>query len=356
MATAGRSGQQQVNQMDQSQESIKRTDRFRDQQSRGRRSRAVQSRDRLQRGGLLKMDEQKLARGLGWFSIGLGIAEVAAPHAIAKFLGVREDRRGLIRLLGLREIGSGVGILSQRRPAEGVWSRVGGDALDLGLLTAAFLSPNSNKTRVAAATAAVMGVTALDVMTAAQLSRSTHRGDIPVKESIIINRSPEEVYQFWREVENLPRFMYHLESVKVIDRNRSHWIAKGPLGARVEWDAEVTEERPNELIAWRSLPDSDIDNSGLVRFESAPGGRGTVVTAVIRYSPPGGALGATVAKLLGREPGQQVRDDLRRFKQIMEVGEVVQSDASIHSMPHSAQPPEELPARARSATAGRPRS
>jgi len=109
------------------------------------------------------------------------------------------------------------------------------------------------------------------------------------------------------------------------------------------------------MIAWRSLPDSDVDNSGVVRFERAPSGRGTMVRAEIRYSPPGGRLGAGVAKLLGEEPGQQVRDDLRRFKQIMEVGEVVQSDSSIHWMPHPAQPPAEPPARARGATAGRSR-
>jgi len=195
------------------------------------------------------MNGQKLARGLGWFSIGLGIAELAAPQAIAKLVGVRDNRRGLIRLLGLREIGHGVGILSQRRPVESVWSRVGGDGVDLACLTAAFRSPDSKKSRVAAATAAVLGVTALDLMTAQQLSgqrsRSTSRGDIPVRESIIINRSPEEVYQFWRDFENLPSFMYHLEFVKVIDRNRSHWVAKAPLGTTVEWDAEITEDRPN---------------------------------------------------------------------------------------------------------------
>jgi len=305
------------------------------------------------------MNEQQLARGLGWFSIGLGVAELAAPQAIAKLVGVQGKHRGLIRLLGLREIGHGIGILSQRRPVGGVWSRVGGDGLDLACLTAAFLSPDSKKSRVAAATAAVLGVTALDLMTAQQLSgqrgRSTSRGDTPVRASVIINRSPEEVYRFWREFENLPRFMYHLESVRVIDQNRSHWVAKAPLGMTVEWDAEITEERPNELIAWRSLPNSDVDNSGMVRFEPAPSGRGTLVRAVIRYSPPGGALGAGLAKLLGEEPGQQAQDDLRRFKQIMEVGEVVQSDASIHWMPHPAQPPEEPLTRARGATAGRSR-
>jgi uncharacterized membrane protein len=284
-----------------------------------------------------------LARFLGWFSIGLGVTEVAAPGFIAKVVGVRPDNSGLIRMLGLREIGHGVGILSQRKPTEGVWSRVGGDAIDLAFLGAALVSPNSKKSRVVAASAAVLGVTALDLMCAERLSSDkglTGGSAIQTTKTITINRSPDEVYNFWRNLENLSSFMYHLESVQSMGGNRSHWVARGPAGVRVEWDAEITEDRPGELIAWRSLEGSDVDNSGRVEFEPAPGGRGTILRVNIQYNPPGGAIGAGIAKLLGKEPGQQVQDDLRRFKQIMETGEVVQSDASIHSLPHPAQPPQ----------------
>ena len=144
---------------------------------------------------------------------------------------------------------------------------------------------------------------------------------IKVEKSITINRSPEELYRFWRNFENLPSFMNHLESVKTTDAIRSHWVAKAPAGRSVEWDAEVYNEKENELIAWRSLEGADVDNAGSVRFEPATGGRGTVVRVTLKYDPPGGALGALVAKLFGEEPSQQIEEDLRRFKQVMEAGE-----------------------------------
>jgi len=182
------------------------------------------------------------------------------------------------------------------------------------------------------------------------LGRSVEKQDISlVQKSLVINHSPEELYRFWHNFENLPRFMYHLESVQPTGDRRSHWVVKGPAGTMVEWDAEITEDRPNELIAWRSLEGSDVNNQGVVRFERAPGNRGTIVRVEIEYNPPGGIIGATIAKLFGKEPGQQVQDDLRRFKQLIETGEVVQSDASIHWAPHPAQPP----ARVRGAAAGR---
>jgi uncharacterized membrane protein len=147
--------------------------------------------------------------------------------------------------------------------------------------------------------------------------------------SCIVNRSPEEVYTFWRRFENLPRFMKHLESVNDLGNGRSHWVAKGPAGMSVEWDATIIADVPNEVITWRSLEGSDVDNAGAVRFQAAPGGRGTIVKVNIQYNPPAGVIGATIAKLFGEEPEQQLDDDLRRFKQVMEVGEVVVSDATL---------------------------
>jgi uncharacterized membrane protein len=123
--------------------------------------------------------------------------------------------------------------------------------------------------------------------------------------------------------------MRHLESVKVTGEGRSHWVAKGPAGSSVEWDAEVTEDRPNELIAWRSLEGSEVYNAGSVRFEDATGKRGAIVTVEIDYNPPGGLIGVVAAKLFGEEPYGQLQDDLRRFKQVIEVGEVVLSDATL---------------------------
>jgi uncharacterized membrane protein len=144
---------------------------------------------------------------------------------------------------------------------------------------------------------------------------------IKVDQTVTINKSREELYRFWRNLENLPRFMRHLESVR-LQGNRSHWVAKGPLGTHVEWDAETYNENPNEMIAWRSLEGADVDSTGSVHFTPAPAGRGTEVRVVLKYNPPAGKLGAAVAKLFGEEPQQQIRDDLRRFKQLMETGEI----------------------------------
>ena len=167
---------------------------------------------------------------------------------------------------------------------------------------------------------------------------------IEARATITVDKALEEVYWFWHDFENLPRFMAHLESVRVTGEGRSHWRAKGPAGRAVEWDAEIVEERPDELIAWRSLAGADVDNSGYVRFTPAPGGRGTEVRVELRYAPPGGSAGAAVAKLLGSEPGQQVLDDLRRFKQVLETGEVVRSDA-LPEGENLARLPKQRPAR-----------
>jgi uncharacterized membrane protein len=152
---------------------------------------------------------------------------------------------------------------------------------------------------------------------------SVQRGEgIKVEQSVTVNRPVEEVYRFWRNFENLPRFMDHLESVTVIDETRSHWVAKGPVGAKVDWEAAIHNEIDNELIAWRSLPDSDVNNAGSVHFAPLGDGSSTEIRVVLSYEPPAGKLGATVAKLLGEEPSKQIEDDLRRFKQVMEAAEV----------------------------------
>ncbi len=142
-----------------------------------------------------------------------------------------------------------------------------------------------------------------------------------VEKSVTINRTPEELYGFWRNFRNLPRFMKHLADVRITGDNRSHWVAKAPAGTTVQWEAEIYNEKENELIAWRSLEGADVDNAGSVRFEADPSGRGTVVRVALKYDPPGGRLGKIVAKLFGEAPDQQVEDDLNRFKRLMEVGD-----------------------------------
>lgn len=143
---------------------------------------------------------------------------------------------------------------------------------------------------------------------------------VKVEETITVMRSPQELYAFWRDVENLPRIMSHLESVTSIDDRRSHWVAKGPLGVPMEWDAEIITERDNELIGWRSLKGSTVDTAGSVHFTRLPGNAGTQVRVVLKYDPPTGQAGAAIARLFGQAPEQQIREDLRRFKQMMEAG------------------------------------
>ena len=158
-----------------------------------------------------------------------------------------------------------------------------------------------------------------------------HKHGIKIERSVTIKKSPEELYKFWRDFDNLPKFMQHVESVRVDDEKHSHWVIKAPAGRTVEWDAVIHNERENELIAWRSL-EGQVNNAGTVLFHPAPGGRGTEVKVVLEYEPPGhtGALGATIAKLFGEEPAIQVADDLRRFKQLMETGEI----ATVEGQPH----------------------
>jgi uncharacterized membrane protein len=280
-----------------------------------------------QQPGLPNSSAIKLARGLGWFSVSLGLTELLFPNVIANITGVSKERTGLIRWYGLRELASGIAIFKQKKPVEAMWSRVAGDAIDLASLGAAFKSPDANKARLTFAAINVLGVTALDVICARQLSASAE--GIQVSASCIVNKSPEEVYDYWRNFSNLPRFMKHLESVEDLGDGRSRWIAKGPAGTSVKWDATIIGDDPGTVITWRSTENADVDNAGAVRFEAAPGGRGTIVRVNLAYNPPAGVVGAVVAKLFGEAPDQQIYDDLRRFKQIMEVGEVVVSDSSI---------------------------
>lgn len=160
---------------------------------------------------------------------------------------------------------------------------------------------------------------AMNVEPPSQEDRGTH-----VEQTFIINRTPEELYSYWRNFENLPNIMTHLKEVRVIDARKSHWVAKAPriVGGSVEWDAEVINDEPNRLIAWRSLPVSQVDNAGAIRFAKALGDRGTEVHVFINYVPPAGIIGHAIATAFGENPRRQMRDDLRNFKRLMETGEI----------------------------------
>jgi uncharacterized membrane protein len=149
-----------------------------------------------------------------------------------------------------------------------------------------------------------------------------HKHGIRAEKEVTVEKSPEELYQFWHNFENLPQFMEHLESVTVTGPTTSHWVAKAPLGNKVEWDAEIINDIPNELIAWRSQEDADVPNAGSIRFKPSSMGTGTDVHVELQYNPPAGVVGAAVAKLFGEEPSMQIEDDLNRFKQFMETGAV----------------------------------
>lgn len=284
---------------------------------------------------------ETLATALGWFSIGLGVAQLLAPRAVARVTGV-DHHPGLMRAVGVRELASGIGILSQEKPAGWLWSRVAGDAMDLAMLGRAARAPHADGGRLSVVGLLVAGVAILDLMSSLDhtpqgnmTQPDTAPGEVHVQKRINVNCSPNEAYRFWRNFDNFPRFMKHLESVTTIEGDRSHWVAKAPAGGKVEWDAEVTVDRPGELLAWRSLPGANVDNAGTVGFETAPGGRGTIVDVHLYYRPPGGRAGALVAKLFGEEPSQQIDDDLRRFKALVETG-VIATTVGQSSGPRSA--------------------
>jgi uncharacterized membrane protein len=151
---------------------------------------------------------------------------------------------------------------------------------------------------------------------------------VHVRESVRLEVPVADVYRFWRRLENLPRFMTHLNRVAEHPDGTSHWVAAGPAGLAVEWDAEVINEIENKVLAWRSVPGSDVATAGSVNFDEARGGRSTQVTVHLQYAPPAGKAGALVASLFGREPSQTVREDLRHFKQLLEAGEIPRATAT----------------------------
>jgi uncharacterized membrane protein len=265
-----------------------------------------------------------LDRSLGWFSVGLGMAELLAPRTVGRMIGVG-DQSTVLRMCGVREIVSGVGLLSGRAPAAFAMSRVVGDVMDLALLGASMRSPDANPARVAATATAVAGVAALDLYASKQELQSSMAAaeqDVPVHASLMINSPPAQVYAYWRKLENLPRFMPDLESVTELDQRRSEWTARIPGGMQVRWQSELVEDQPERLLSWRTIAGSEINHCGSVRFEPGPGGQGTHVRVEIYYGMPGGPTAAKAAQLVSMAPESRVIEDLRRLKQLIETGEI----------------------------------
>lgn len=269
-----------------------------------------------------------LVRALGWASVGLGIPPLLMPGSFGRAIGAGDAprHRAAAAAVGARELAAAAGLLWRASPAW-LWARVGGDMMDLWLLGQALGNHDRRGVRrTAAAMAAVAGITGVDLYAAA--TRSRRRTMMDLTATVTVARPAQEAYDLWRRLENLPTFMAHLDEVRSSGPATSHWRATAPFGRTVEWEAEITDDVPGERIAWRSSGDAAVENHGAVRFTPAPGDRGTEVHVTLHYSMPAGRLGETVARYFGEEPHQQLDDDLRRFKQMAETGEVVRSEGA----------------------------
>jgi uncharacterized membrane protein len=260
---------------------------------------------------------------LGWLSVGLGLAALLAPRKLGELTGV-DDRQGLIRLVGVRELVSGIGLLTQPSKSPWLWSRVAGDLMDLAVLGSAHRGTGRGRSRAIGTAAVVAAIGAADAAASLLESRRAARvaPDTYFDRTIIVNKSPRECYDYWRDLRNVANFTVRLENVIPLDERRSRWVMQGPGGVSVEWVTEITEDKPGERLRWKTAEDAPFKLAGAVNFEAAPGGRGTFVTLGMHYHTPGGYIGAALVRLLGPDPSGEVRENLRRFKQLLETGEI----------------------------------
>lgn len=277
-----------------------------------------------------------LSHAVGLTSIGLGVAQLVAPNLVGAITGVD---RGLKRSMGLRATGLGdlalgLGVLLRPRRPGPLWARVAADALGIGLLAWSIRGKRSGRDRAIASLMASAGLMALDAYATAKVTSAHEAAAPPVMFSVTINKTPAEVYAFFRRLENLPLFMDYLQSVEQTGE-RSHWVARLPVVGTVSWDAELVVDQPGERIEWETVKGSVFAHKGTVTFAVGPGGKGTEVRVQMEAGLPGTPVSATFAKLLTKP---QIKGDLRRLKQVVETGEVLFSDASSHRKPHPAQP------------------
>jgi uncharacterized membrane protein len=282
---------------------------------------------RLSRHSRERMLDERIGDALGWVSIGLGLVALLAPRATCGVAGLANPR--LVRAVGVRELVSGAGLLTQKQRAPWLWARVLGDVMDLALIGWATLRLSNPRRGRAAATLAVVGaIGACDLAASRRQSRRDAQGapvtgahEAFVEQAITVNRPPQDCYAFWRDLTNLPRFIPALESIKVKDDRTSHWVLRAG-GIRLEWDSEIIADDPAQRIGWRSQAGAAVKHAGNIRFESAPGGRGCIVRLLMHYEPPTGRAGLGVATLLGHDLSAESRENLRRFRQLIETGEV----------------------------------
>ena len=254
------------------------------------------------------MADDRLMRGLGWLSLTLSLPPLLVPGEFSKAIGVGDAprHRAAAGVVGVQELAAAVGLLGQESPAW-LWYRTGGDFIHIGMLGRALKNNDGRgRGRTAAALAAVLGITGVDVYAA--VTRSRTKVEMDTSATTTVGLPAQEVYEMWRR--------------------RSCWRAGASADRTAERDAEITEDVPGQRIAWRSVGSADIHNEGSVQFVPAPGGRGTEVHVKLRYEMPGGKLGEAVARYFGEDPRQQLDDDLRRFKQVAETGEVVRSEGA----------------------------
>lgn len=298
-----------------------------------------------------------LARSLGYAALGLGAAELLACRRIARLMGIRPTpwKVWTLRSLGAREVLTGFGVLS-KRPTPWLGARVLGDALDITLLLRGLRRRNpisvlgrvfgeserGSRIRTRTVLAGLAGISALDLVELGRTifgRKSSAFGERPaLRATITVDKTPSDVYSFWRNVENFPSFVSQLESVASGDRIRSHWKAKLANKATLEWDATIVEDTPDQRLLWK------VQNPTMrlfldtveVRFELAPGGRGTEVHVVLWGSQLEKPVAAS--RWLRKLPEGLLFDQLRRFKQVIELGEITQSDSSIHLTAHPARP------------------
>lgn len=266
----------------------------------------------------------KVARKVGWLSIGLGVTELVAPRAFARVTGISRGHLET-RLNGVRKVAAGVGILRQPVRAVGSVTQLGGNLIALAKLRNAGLlsEPREPKRgRRVLTVAAIAGGTVVGAICVKKLTGSNgHRArSIRHSASASINSTREQCYSYWHDPQNLPNFFKHLKTVRSIGDGRAEWVAEAPDGKEMSWTMEVTEDVPNQQIAWRSVGGGAFAQMGSVRFEPIGAGKGTIVRVHMQHEIPAG--GTWFAKLLGSDPGLFLRKSLLRFKQLIETGEI----------------------------------
>ena len=277
-----------------------------------------------------------------WLSIGVGAATLLGTAGAARFIGARPTRANRLAFaaMGLCDIAYGFSLLGGRSRKGWAWVRVAADVANLSVLGTRFAPQSLPGPGFGGLLAAEAGLTLIDAMTAVRAGDSAghhpSRG-VYVNASTTIRKPRAEVYAFWRDFSNIPRFMRHVGNVSEA-HGHTTWEAHASFGPSLTWEAQIVSERPGEEIRWRSTEQTLLANHGGVYFRDAPGGRGTEVHVHLGFEPPLGAVGAGLAKLFRALPREQLTADLRRLKQLLELGEIVRSDASIHRGRHPAQP------------------